>query len=87
MEKEIDVNFGKAVICGREMKDSETHGHDKLTLRQSFELSSNIGISKAVVDVFGQSRADVFQFVDYVKQFHLDKITGIGISRRSKAID
>ena len=48
-KKEIDVNFGKAVICGREMKDSETH---VLTLRQSFELSSNIGISKAVVDVF-----------------------------------
>jgi hypothetical protein len=24
LEKEIDVNFGKAVICGREMKDSET---------------------------------------------------------------
>ncbi|HMT77279.1 MAG: transpeptidase family protein [Bacteroidetes bacterium] len=86
LEKEIDVNFGKAVICGREMKDSETHGHDKLTLRQSFELSSNIGISKAVVDVFGQSRTGVFQFVDYVKQFHLDKMTGIDIPGEAKPL-
>ena len=35
---------------------------------------------------FGKSRAGVFQFVDYVKQFHLDKMTGIDIPGEAKPL-
>lgn len=80
LDHEIEVNYGKAMVSGREMKDSESHGHAKLTLRQAFEYSSNIGISKAVVEAYGDSRQDVFHFVDRIRQFHLDKLTGIDIA-------
>ncbi|MCO6460209.1 MAG: transpeptidase family protein [Saprospiraceae bacterium] len=86
LEKEIDVNYGKAVICGREMKDAEAHSHKTLTLRQSFELSSNVGIAKAVVDAFGNSREDIFRFVDLIRQFHLGEITGVDIPGEAKPL-
>ncbi|HNB92751.1 MAG TPA: penicillin-binding transpeptidase domain-containing protein, partial [Saprospiraceae bacterium] len=86
LDKEFEINYGKSIISGREMKDSEGHGHAKLSLRRAFELSSNIGISKAVVEAYGGSREGSFKFVDRIKQFHLDKITGIDLPGEGKPL-
>jgi len=86
LDYEVDVNYGKSMVSGREMKDSESHGNSKLTLRAAFEKSSNIGISKAVVASYGQNRNDVFQFIARMKQFHLDKLTGIDIAGEGRPL-
>jgi len=86
LDYKVDVNYGKAMVSGREMKDSEGHGHATLTLREAFEKSSNIGISKAVVASYGQNRNDVFQYINRIKQFHLDKLTGIDLAGEGKPL-
>ncbi len=86
LDKEFDVGYGKAVVSGREMKDSEGHGHATLTLQRAFELSSNIGISKAVIEAYGGTREGSFKFVDRIRQFHLDKITGVDIPGEGKPL-
>ncbi|HQW56854.1 MAG TPA: penicillin-binding transpeptidase domain-containing protein, partial [Saprospiraceae bacterium] len=63
----IDLNYGKAVISGREMKDSEPHHYRWATLQRAFEISSNVGISKAVVKAYGQNHDDVFQYIKRLK--------------------
>lgn len=86
LDHKIEVNYGKAIVSGREMKDSEGHSHAIITLRQAFELSSNIGVSKAVVTSYGQNRNDVYQYIKRIKQFHLDKLTNIDIAGEGKAL-
>jgi len=41
----INVNYGRDVICGREMKDSEGNHNKYVSVQRAFEISSNVGIS------------------------------------------
>lgn len=77
LEDSIFVNHGRAVFGKFQMKDSEWHQETKLTLRRAFELSSNVGIAKAVDQAYGASRKDAARFIKRLKQFGLDQKTGI----------
>src|SRR5207344_3175078 len=58
------------------MHDSKEHGIHESTLRQAFELSSNVGIAKLVTDYYGRDgRAG--QFVKRIYNMHLNEPTGI----------
>ena len=47
------VNVGSvAMYCGREMHDAKDEGNGTLTMREAFENSSNIGISKLMYNAF-----------------------------------
>lgn len=82
----INVNYGKDIVCGREMKDAEPNHNKYVTLQRAFEISSNVGISKAVVKAYGQDRNGAFQFVDRLKQFHLGQRTGVDLEGEPKPL-
>lgn len=66
------------------MKDAELGGHGMLTLQKAFEHSSNVGISKFVVQKYkGREK----RFADHLsKQFHLGEPLGIPIPGEGKPV-
>ena len=58
------------------MTDSKNGGYGKITIREAFEKSSNIGISRLVNDHFMN---DPQRFIDYLDQFGLSKPLGFQI--------
>ncbi len=58
------------------MTDAKDGGYGKLTVREAFEKSSNIGISRLVYDHFMN---DPQRFIDYLHQFGLSKPLGFQI--------
>ncbi len=76
------VNIGSvAMYCGREMHDAKDEGNGTLTMREAFERSSNIGISRLVYNAFSQNP---FEYTDFLYSLGLQnkldlKIPGEGI--------
>ncbi len=53
LDREINLLGGRKKFYDREMKDSETHGKFKSSLREAFEISSNVGVASAAQEFFG----------------------------------
>ncbi len=77
------VNTEKGVyrFYDRDMKDSHEGGYGKITLQRSFELSSNVGISRMVVDHFGK---DPQKFIDKIYAMNLQNPLGLEIPGEGK---
>ncbi len=76
LDSPVDLNGGTWKFFDRTMHDSKEHGIHGSTLRQAFELSSNVGIAKLVQDYYGRDgRAG--QFVKRIYNMHLNEPTGI----------
>ncbi|MCC8088595.1 MAG: transpeptidase family protein [Rikenellaceae bacterium] len=56
----IDIDGGDVMIYGKRVRDSHL-GYDKLTLKEVFEVSSNVGFARAVNDKYRQNQQ---RFVD-----------------------
>ena len=83
LDDTVDVEGGVTQYFDRKMKDSEPGHYEKLTLRECFEYSSNVGISKLVYRSFKENPQ---KFVDYFRQIGLAddlqlQITGAGKPR------
>ncbi len=70
------VNTGNGVMkfFSQTMKDSHEGGYGIITMKQVFEKSSNVGISKKVWEFY---RNDPEKFLKRISQFHLDKPLGL----------
>ena len=69
----IDTGNGTYKFYNQTMRDAKYGGYGKLTVRQAFEKSSNVAISKLVDEHFGVAPA---KFLSYVEQVGLDKPLG-----------
>ena len=82
-DKKIDLNTvvnlqgGVWNINGKTVKDSEVHGRNEVTAKQAFELSSNVGMAKMVIDKYASNPN---QFIQHIHKLHLDTLTGIDIT-------
>lgn len=63
--------------------DAEEGGHYQVTMQQAFELSSNVGMAKMVWNAY---RNNPTQFINKLKNFHLDSISGIDLVGERKPI-
>ncbi|MBL7940145.1 MAG: transpeptidase family protein [Flavobacteriales bacterium] len=72
----VDTKRGRVRYRDRIMHDSHEDLYGKMTVRRSFELSLNTGISLAVTKAYGN---DPKKFVDGLKRFHLHETTGVMI--------
>ena len=61
------------------MRDASPHGLDTTTLRRAFELSSNVGMARLVERGYANDAAGRKAFVDKLRQFRLDRTTGVEI--------
>ncbi|GAB3645558.1 penicillin-binding protein [Echinicola sediminis] len=69
----IDTGNGTYKFYNQTMRDAKFGGYGKLTIREAFEKSSNVAISKLVDEHFG---VDPAKFLAYVEQVGLDKPIG-----------
>ncbi|MBK8498792.1 MAG: transpeptidase family protein [Flavobacteriales bacterium] len=75
-EDTVDTKWGRIPYHDRVMHDSHEGLHRKMTVRRSFELSLNTGISLAVTKAFGKEPR---KFVEGLRRFHLHEATGVMI--------
>lgn len=68
LEDSIETGTGAYDFYDRVMRDSKPGGHGTITIREAFEKSSNIAISRLVNDHFGLNPQ---KFVTYVKEMGL----------------
>lgn len=66
----VDLEKGHATYHNVRMVDSETHDLRKVTVKEAFEISSNVGISKIVTKYYGLNPG---KYVEHLRDFHLDK--------------
>lgn len=72
----IDLNGGTWQVYGRTVYDAEKHGLYKVTVKEAFEHSSNVGMAKlAWMNYSGKPN----QFVNHIKKLGLDSLTGIDL--------
>lgn len=72
----VDTKWGQVRFRDRIMRDSHEGLYTKMTVRRSFELSLNTGISLAVHKAF---QKEPMKFVEGLKRFHLHEPTGVMI--------
>ncbi|WP_146948589.1 penicillin-binding protein [Cyclobacterium qasimii] len=69
----IDTGDGVYKFYDRYMRDAKRGGYGMLTVRDVFEKSSNVGVSKMVEEHFGHQPQ---RFIDYIEKANLDKPLG-----------
>lgn len=73
----VDTGNGVFKFYDRFMRDVKTGGYGKITVRDAFEKSSNVGISRLVNEHFG---VNPNKFVDYISKAALDKPMGFQLT-------
>ncbi|TDH22990.1 PASTA domain-containing protein [Segetibacter sp. 3557_3] len=77
LNTQVDLHGGEWKIFGQVVYDSEKHGLNKVTLKQAFEHSSNVGMAKLAWMHYGASPK---QFLSHLSKLRLDTLTGIDIN-------
>lgn len=73
----VDTEGGKKKYYDRVMNDSHEGGYGKITLQRSFELSSNVAVSKIITRYYSK---DPQRFVDRLYKMNLNSPLGLDIS-------
>ncbi|WP_041934675.1 penicillin-binding protein [Cyclobacterium marinum] len=69
----VDTGNGSYKFYDRYMRDAKRGGYGMLSIREVFEKSSNVGISKLVDEHFGHQPQ---RFIDYIEKAKLDNPLG-----------
>lgn len=79
----VDLEGGVWKTAGRTVYDSEKHGRNGVTIKQAFELSSNVGMAKMATNYY---TSNPYKFIDHIKRLKLDSATGIDLLGESKPV-
>ena len=79
----IDLEGGVWKVGTRTVRDVEKHEKKDFTIKQAFELSSNVGMAKLTVSHYSK---DPNQFVSHLKALHLNQPTGIDLAGETTPI-
>ncbi|WP_339043911.1 penicillin-binding protein [Cardinium endosymbiont of Tipula unca] len=77
LDKPIDTGNGAIKFYNRYMRDVKKGGYGLLTLQQVFEKSSNVGLSMAIHQTFGDNPQ---KFIDYIVGLGMHKPLGIELA-------
>ncbi len=77
----VDLEGGVWKVANQIVYDSEQSGHRSVTVKQAFELSSNVGMAKLATNAYATRPS---QFVNALSRMHMDTITGIDLVGESK---
>jgi cell division protein FtsI (penicillin-binding protein 3) len=77
----VDTEKGKIYINNRKVEDSDKDGYGRISLARVFEVSSNVGIVKAIQKHYDHKPE---KFLKRIKQFGLDRQTGVNIVGEGK---
>lgn len=76
VDDSVDLNKGVKKYYDRLMRDSETHGLNKVSIKHAFSISSNVGVSTLVNDHFAKKPK---KFYEHLTALHLDQQSGFQI--------
>jgi cell division protein FtsI (penicillin-binding protein 3) len=79
----VDLEKGTFRFYDRIMRDSEKHNYNNMSVADLFAISSNVGISKIINELYGSSPS---VFIDGVKKLGLDRPTGIEITGEGQPV-
>lgn len=77
----VDTEKGKIFINNRKVEDSHKEGYGKISMARVFEVSSNVGIVKAIQKHYDRNPR---KFIKRIRQFGLDQQTGVNIVGEGK---
>lgn len=73
----VDTENGKTKYYNHTMRDSHEGGYGEISVQKSFEVSSNVGISKVIFENYKNNQE---HFVDRLYQMNLNQPTGCVIA-------
>jgi cell division protein FtsI (penicillin-binding protein 3) len=79
----VDLNGGSWKIGGRTVYDSEPHDSRTFSVKEAFEISSNVGMAKLAVAHYS---ANPNQFINHLRSLHLDRPTGVDLAGEATPI-
>jgi cell division protein FtsI (penicillin-binding protein 3) len=82
-ETTVDLEKGTWKVGSRTVRDSERHGRNQVTVKQAFELSSNVGMAKLAMAHYS---ASPMKFVDHMKKLGIHQSTGLGLKGETKSV-
>jgi len=82
-ETNVDLEKGTWRVGSRTVRDSERHGRNNVTVKQAFELSSNVGMAKLAMAHYGSSP---MRFVEHMKKLGIHQPTGLGLRGETKTV-
>ncbi|HMQ61456.1 MAG TPA: penicillin-binding protein [Flavilitoribacter sp.] len=80
LEDSVDIEHGKTTFYDEELEDSSplSATMDTISVRQAFEMSSNVGMAKLVNEHYGNKGLEsAAHFIDRLREFNLNLPTGI----------
>jgi cell division protein FtsI (penicillin-binding protein 3) len=77
----VDLEGGVWKVAGQTVYDSEQSGHRGVTVKQAFELSSNVGMAKLASVAYA---AHPSQFINDLIKMRFDSVTGIDLVGEGK---
>ncbi len=79
LEDSIFINKGQMEFAGEMMEDASKHNLEKATVRNIFEMSSNVGIASLIYKHYKEAGRSE-RFINHLKNFRLHQQTGIEIN-------
>ena len=83
LNEKLNLEGGRWKIAGRTVYDAEPHDNSLFTVKQAFEISSNVGMAKLAVAHYSSNPN---QFIDHLRKLRLDKPTGIDLAGESTPV-
>ena len=77
----VDLEGGVWKVAGQTVFDSEQSGHRGVTVKQAFELSSNVGMAKLATNAYTNHPS---QFINDLIKMRMDTVTGIDLVGEGK---
>ena len=76
LNDKVMLDGGSWKVAGRTVFDSEPHENKEFTVKEAFEISSNVGMAKLALGHYGSNPGG---FVAHLKKLRLDQPTGIDL--------
>jgi cell division protein FtsI (penicillin-binding protein 3) len=76
LDDKLTLDGGSWKVAGHTVVDAEPHDFRDFTVKEAFEISSNVGMAKLAVSHYG---SNPFGFVAHLKKLRLDQPTGIDL--------
>jgi len=81
LEDKVETGNGVHLFYNRSMRDAKNGGYGTITVREGFEKSSNVAISKLVDQYFGSSPS---KYMAYIEKAGLNKPMGFQLTGEGK---
>ncbi len=85
LDDSVRIDHGRATYGRFQMRDSEWNSEEQISVRRSFEISSNVGIARLVDRAYGTERKGA-QFVKRLRQFGLAEPSQIDLDGEPRPV-